>query len=165
MTMKHVTATDADTLLIYADGSCKGNPGEGGAGVAITDEHGQTIAQLKRSLGAVTNNIAEYSAIILGLQEAKRLKAKNVSVFLDSELVVNQINGLYRVRDDKLKPLHERAKKLLQHFTNWKVRFVPREQNREADRLAREAVGDRWSRRTIYLSPSSLFIRLWEPES
>jgi ribonuclease HI len=138
-------------VLLYVDGSCSGNPGEGGAGVVIKDEQGETVSHLKQYLGVVTNNRAEYQALILGLQEAHRLGIREVEVNLDSELVVNQVNGVYRVRDAQLKTLEEEVRGLLGNFTSWVVRYIPRENNREADRLAREAVrdkrrsGGRWS--------------------
>jgi len=126
-------------ILLYADGSCKGNPGEGGAGVIIKNREGMILSQIKRYLGAVTNNIAEYRALILGLQEAKKLGSMEVEIYVDSELMANQINGVYRVRDIKLKPLEEEVKELLQHFVRWTITYIPREKNQEADRLAREA--------------------------
>jgi ribonuclease HI len=133
----------SNKVILYVDGSCKGNPGEGGAGVVIKDEQERTISHIKRYLGSVTNNIAEYEALILGLQEAQRLGSKEVEICLDSELVVNQINGVYRVRDSKLKILEGEVRRLLRHFARWVMRHIPREENREADRLAREAVRDK----------------------
>ena len=130
-------------LLIYTDGSCRGNPGEGGAGVIIKNRQGRTLSQIKKYLGLVTNNIAEYSALILGLQEARRFGSRELEIYLDSELVANQINGVYRVRDGTLKSLEEEVRKLLGHFTRWQINYIPREDNREADRLAREAVRDK----------------------
>jgi ribonuclease HI len=130
-------------VTLYVDGSCKGNPGEGGAGVVIKDEQERTVSHIKRYLGSVTNNIAEYQALILGLQEAKQLGSQEVMIYLDSELVVNQINGVYRVRDSTLKILEGEVRGLLKHFTRWVIRHIPREENREADRLAREAVRDK----------------------
>ena len=130
-------------VTLYVDGSCKGNPGEGGAGVVIKDEQERTVSNIKRYLGSVTNNIAEYQALILGLQEAKQLGSQEVEIYLDSELVVNQINGVYRVRDHKLKTLEGEVRGLLRHFARWVIKHIPREENREADRLAREAVRDK----------------------
>jgi ribonuclease HI len=130
-------------VTLYADGCSKGNPGEGGAGVVVKDDLERTVSQNKRYLGLVTNNFAEYQALILGLQEAKQLGAQEVEIFLDSELVVNQINGVYRVRDSTLKTLEGEVRKLLGHFARWVIRHIPREKNREADRLAREAVRDK----------------------
>ena len=130
-------------VTLYVDGSCKGNPGEGGAGVVIKDEQGKTVSHVKRYLGPVTNNIAEYQALIMGLQEAHTLGSREVEIYLDSELVVNQINGAYRVRDSTLKTLEEEVRRLLRPFARWVIRHIPREENQEADRLAREAVRDK----------------------
>src|SRR4030042_1815318 len=130
-------------VILYVDGSCSGNPGEGGAGVVVKDEHGKTIAYFKEYLGMVTNNRAEYQALILGLREALRLGIREVEVNLDSELVVNQVNGMYRVRDAQLKTLEEEVRRLLGRYSRWVVQYIPRENNREADRLAREAVRDK----------------------
>ena len=110
--------------------------------MVIKDEQKRTVSQIKRYLGSVTNNIAEYQALILGLQEAKQLGSQEVEIYLDSELVVNQINGEYRVRDRKLKPLEGEVRGLLRHFARWVIKHIPREENREADSLAREAVRD-----------------------
>jgi ribonuclease HI len=130
-------------IFLYVDGSCSGNPGEGGAGVVIKDERGGIVSRVKRYLGSVTNNIAEYQALIAGLQEAQRLGTMEVEVYLDSELVVNQVNGVYRVRDAKLKTLEGEVRRRLAYFACWVIRYIPREENREADRLAREAVRDK----------------------
>jgi ribonuclease HI len=119
--------------------------------VVIKDEQGKTIAHRKEYLGMVTNNKAEYQALILGLKEAHRLGISEVEVNLDSELVVNQVNGVYRIRDAQLKTLEEEVRRLLGRYSRWVVRYIPREDNWEADRLAREAVRDkrrssgRWS--------------------
>jgi len=130
-------------VFLYVDGSCSGNPGEGGAGAVIKNGQGRVIARIKKYLGPVTNNRAEYQALIAGLQEAQRLGTRDVEVYLDSELVVNQINGLYRVRDAKLKTLEGEVRRRLGHFARWVISYIPREENREADRLAREAVRDK----------------------
>jgi ribonuclease HI len=130
-------------VFLYVDGSCIGNPGEGGAGVVIKDEQGRIVSRIKKYLGSVTNNRAEYQALIAGLQEAQRMGTNAVEVYLDSELVVNQINGVYRVRDTTLKTLEGEVRKRLGHFAHWVISYIPREKNREADRLAREAVRDK----------------------
>ncbi len=111
--------------------------------MVIKDEQGRIVARIKKYLGPVTNNRAEYLALIAGLQEAQRMGTREVEVFLDSELVVNQINGAYRVRDAKLKTLEGEVKRRLENFSRWVISYIPRERNREADRLAREAVRDK----------------------
>jgi len=141
--LKNPTEGEWYKVILYVDGACRGNPGEGGAGVVIKDEEGRTVSHIKRYLGRVTNNIAEYQALIVGLQEAQRMGSKEVEIYLDAELVVNQVNGVYRVRDSKLKTLEREVKRLLGHFARWVIRQIPREENREADRLAGEAVRDK----------------------
>ena len=130
-------------VYLYVDGSCSVNPGEGGAGVVIKDEQGRILSRIKRYLGSVTNNRAEYQALIVGLQEAEKLGAKEVEAYLDSELVANQVNGLYRVTAATLKTLQEEVRRRLGHFARWVIRYIPREENKEADRLAREAVREK----------------------
>ena len=141
--IKEAPGRGQNKVTLYVDGSCKGNPGEGGAGVVIKDEQKRTISHIKRYLGLVTNNTAEYRALLVGLQEAQQLGSKEVEIYLDSELVVNQIKGVYRVRDSKLKILEGEVRRLLGHFARWMISHIPREENREADRLAREAVRDK----------------------
>lgn len=132
---------------MYCDGACSGNPGDSGIGVVIelSDEDAEGLNKKKSHtiseyIGIATNNIAEYSALIGGLAKARSLGITRIRVFLDSELVVKQLNGLYKVKNEKLKPLWEKAVELLRHFPDYKVSHVPREMNAEADSLARKAV-------------------------
>ncbi len=127
-------------LNLYIDGASKGNPGEAGAGIWIADGGGKKIFAMSRYLGHRTNNEAEYWALLLGLREVKRLGGESVRIFTDSELVERQLNGLYRVKNPNLKVLHASAMKSLQEFSSYAVESIPREQNREADRLANLAV-------------------------
>ena len=127
-------------LNLHIDGASKGNPGEAGAGIWIADGEGKKILEMSRYLGHKTNNEAEYWALLLGLREAKRLGAKSIRVFTDSELVGKQVNGLYRVKNENLKVLHASVMKQLREFPSYAVESIPREGNREADRLANEAV-------------------------
>jgi len=136
---------------LFVDGTSLGNPGKGGAGVVLMSRKGEVLLREGRPLGWVTNNMAEYKALILGLKEAKRRGWEEIEVFSDSELMVRQINGSYRVKDEKLKGLHEEAQGLLKGFYRWSVTHIPRRENREADLLARRAAradgrsGGRWS--------------------
>lgn len=130
---------DAD-LNLYIDGASKGNPGEAGAGLWIADKEGQKMLEMSRYLGHRTNNEAEYWALLLGLKEAKRLGGKSIRIFTDSELVARQVNGLYRVKNSNLKVLHASVLKHLTEFTSYIIESIPREENREADRLANQAV-------------------------
>jgi ribonuclease HI len=127
-------------LNLHIDGASKGNPGEAGAGIWIADGEGKKIFEMSRYLGHRTNNEAEYWALLLGLREAERLGGESVRIFTDSELVERQLNGLYRVKNPCLKVLHASVMKHLQQFSSYIVESVPREENREADRLANLAV-------------------------
>jgi ribonuclease HI len=125
---------------IHTDGASRGNPGEAGIGVVISDERGKTLKELKSYLGMTTNNVAEYRAVLLALGKAFELGADRVTLSLDSELVVRQITGEYKVREAHLKPLHRQALDLLQRFSKYRILHIPREENRRADQLANEAI-------------------------
>ncbi len=127
--------------IVYVDGASLGNPGEGGAGVVLKDPGGRLIFQCGEYLGRVTNNVAEYKALIRGLQEARRRGWERILVLTDSQLVARQVEGTYKVRDQELKRLHEEVKGLLEGFASWEVKHIPRDLNREADRMAKEAAG------------------------
>ncbi len=133
-------------LVLYIDGASKGNPGKAGAGIWITNEEGERISEKSRYLGHKTNNEAEYWALLLGLQEARRLGGERVQVFTDSELVERQMRGIYRVKDLNLKILHNVVLEHLKGFSSFEIRFIPREENKEADRLANEAIQRRIAR-------------------
>jgi ribonuclease HI len=127
-------------LVIYIDGASKGNPGSAGAGVWIADGEGKKISELSRFLGHKTNNEAEYWALLLGLKEAKRLGGATLRIFTDSELVERQIKGVYRVKDLNLKALHKAVLQDLKTFLSFEIQSIPREENKEADRLASQAI-------------------------
>lgn len=130
-------------LAIYTDGASRGNPGESGAGVIIYNERGELVKKVKKYLGTATNNVAEYSALILALEEAQRLKGEVLHLFSDSELMVRQMNGLYKVKDGKMKALAGEARKLLAHFTHYTISAIERGKNKEADTLANLAIDER----------------------
>lgn len=121
--------------VIYTDGACSGNPGPSGIGVAITFE-GRTI-EIAEYIGIATNNIAEYSALIRALKEAISLGVEEVHAHMDSELAVKQINGIYKVKNAGIKPLHKEATMLLRAFKKHTLVHVPREQNKLADKLSK----------------------------
>lgn len=128
-------------VFIYADGGSRGNPGPSGCGVAIKNaQDNSVIAGFSQFLGIATNNVAEYSGLVLGLKEAQRLGYQHVEVRMDSELVVKQMLGVYKVKNENLKPLYFEAQKLSRSFNTFKIAHVRREQNKEADRLANEAM-------------------------
>ena len=127
------------SVSIYVDGAARGNPGPAGAGVVLKDGN-KAIKSVHKYLGESTNNIAEYSALITGLQEAITLGYKHVSLYLDSELVARQLKGEYRVKSSNIKPLFERAISLINNFDDVKIIKIDREDNEEADKLANKAI-------------------------
>jgi len=127
-------------LSLFTDGACRGNPGNGGAGAVLVGRNGEVVSTAKRFLGHCTNNIAEYQALILGLEEALRRGSTAISIYLDSELIVRQIQGIYRVKNPTLKPLMADVRALLDRFDTWQVAHVPRSENAVADKLANEAI-------------------------
>ena len=122
-------------LEIFVDGACSGNPGQAAIGVVIK-RGGKTIAEISKPIGEATNNIAEYAALICALQEALVLQAPRLKIFTDSELMFRQLTGGYKVKDQKLKFLHDQVQQLKRGFTNVELVHVPREKNKEADKLA-----------------------------
>ena len=129
-------------LVVYSDGASRNNPGEAGAGVYIMQD-GKPLERIARYLGMTTNNIAEYTAAIAGLERAVQLGASSVKLFADSELLVKQINGLYKVKNEGLKPLHARAKELIAKIGRVEVQYIPRAMNKEADALANKAIDEK----------------------
>jgi ribonuclease HI len=129
-------------LRLFTDGAARGNPGPAGLGVVLEDEEGMRLWGGHRYLGTATNNQAEYMALIEGLQEAARWKPGRLEVYMDSQLVVEQLAGRYRVKNSDLRPLHARAQHLLQGFGQAAVMHVPREKNRGADALANRAIDE-----------------------
>ncbi|MEN6433868.1 MAG: ribonuclease HI family protein [Smithella sp.] len=127
---------------LFSDGACRGNPGVGGAGAVITDDRENVVWEGKKYLGHCTNNIAEYRALIMGLNGALDNGYKNLEVYLDSELLARQINGSYRVKNENLKILMKDIRGLLASFDSVAVRHVPRLHNSHADRLANLAIDE-----------------------
>lgn len=127
---------------LYSDGACRGNPGIGGAGAVITDAAGNVVWEGKEFLGHCTNNIAEYKALILGLKGALTQGYNNLEVYLDSELLVRQINGSYRVKNESLKSLMAEIRSLLSSLDAVQVKHVLRRHNEQADKLANLAIDD-----------------------
>lgn len=125
--------------VAHVDGGARGNPGPAGYGVVIEDEAGREVARLHRFLGHRTNNYAEYSGLLAALEYALEHKT-DLEVRSDSELMVRQLNGQYKVRHPELKVLYEQARGIIRQLGWFKIRHVRREQNREADRLANAAM-------------------------
>jgi ribonuclease HI len=134
--------TKGEAFNLYSDGASRGNPGNGGGGAVLYDESGAVIATVKRYLGVCTNNEAEYRALMLGLEEALRRGIKNLKIFLDSELLVRQIEGIYRVKNQNLQGLMHEVRKLLSLLDTYNVEHVAREKNKMADSLANEAIDE-----------------------
>ncbi len=132
-----------DRLLIHTDGAARGNPGPAGLGAVLRDaQTGALVAELARFLGVCSNNVAEWTAVEDALREARRLGARRIDLRTDSELVARQISGRYRVKHPDLKPIHLRVMGLLAQFDGYTVAHVPRELNREADRLSNVAIDE-----------------------
>ena len=127
-------------LIIYTDGASLGNPGSAAIGAVIKDGQGRVITRLSRRIGRATNNQAEYLAIITALEEASRLGAEAVDMKSDSELVVKQLKGRYRVKKATLRPLYQKVVQLIGSLEAFTITHVPRTQNREADKLAHLAL-------------------------
>jgi ribonuclease HI len=130
-------------VLIYTDGAARGNPGPAGAGAILRDADGTVIAEIAEPLGHATNNVAEWTAVLLALEEARRLGATHVDLRMDSELVARQISGIYRVKHPDLKPIHAAVMELLRGLDGYTVGHVPRELNKDADRLSNVAIDGR----------------------
>jgi ribonuclease HI len=129
-----------DRILIKCDGGARGNPGPAAIGAVLYDTQNRVITTISRIIGTTTNNQAEYRAVIAALEEAVRLGACQVELRIDSELIVRQLNGQYRVKKAELKPLHQRVKELQSRLDRFTVTHIPREHNREADRLVNMAL-------------------------
>lgn len=129
-------------LVIYVDGGSHGNPGPSGIGVIVCNEKGDVVRNISKFIGETTNNVAEYTALIYGLQEALILKADEVIINTDSELLAKQLNKEYKIKDKGLKPLYEQVLHLLTGFKKHEIKRIDRSENKGADRLANKAVGE-----------------------
>ena len=139
-----MTTDEPLRILIYTDGAARGNPGPAGAGALLRDATtGTTLAEIAEFLGVRTNNYAEWTAVELALARALELGATHVDLRLDSELVARQISGRYRVRHPDLKPLHASVMAMLGQLGSYTVGHVPRELNKDADRLSNVAIDER----------------------
>ena len=127
-------------VVVHVDGGARGNPGPAAIGIVVSDATGGVLEQLGEPIGETTNNVAEYRALLRGLERARALGADEVEVVGDSELVAKQVNGQYKVKHAGLKPLHAAALQALTGFESWRVRTVPRAQNAAADALVNQAL-------------------------
>lgn len=137
---QYLFAASETELIAYIDGASRGNPGPASYGVVIQDSRGNTLESISQFLGRATNNVAEWSALVAALEYALSRHAKALKVYCDSELVARQMQGRYRVQSPDLKPYFEKARKLSAQIGHFSIHNVPREQNREADLLANQAL-------------------------
>lgn len=131
---------DEGTLVIYADGGARGNPGPAGLGVVIKDKRGKIISEISQFIGQTTNNQAEYEAVIEALRQAKKLKATSLEIFLDSSLLTGQLSGNFRVKNQGLKELFREAQDLSSQFSRVVFKYIPRRENKQADKLVNKAI-------------------------
>lgn len=126
-------------VKIFIDGASRGNPGPSGIGVLVLDENENEIKKISEKINDTTNNVAEYKALLRAIVECRKLGFSSVRFFTDSQLMARQINGIYKIKDEKLKPLYVKIRGKLLGFKNWEVIHIPREKNRIADRLANDS--------------------------
>jgi ribonuclease HI len=127
-------------LTVHVDGGARGNPGPAAIGVVVSDRDGGVLEEVGERIGVATNNVAEYKALLRGIERAAALGAREIELINDSELVAKQLTGAYKVKHPAMKPLYEEAISALRGFDAWRIRSVPRAQNAEADRLVNEAL-------------------------
>jgi ribonuclease HI len=127
-------------VIVHVDGGARGNPGPAAAACVVSSPDGDVLAERAELLGPATNNVAEYRALLLGLDCARELGASEVEVVGDSELIAKQVQGLYKVKHEAMRPLHRQALDSLRRFEDWSIRTVPRAQNARADALVNAAL-------------------------
>src|SRR3990170_368078 len=130
-------------LRVFIDGASRGNPGPAAIGVIVQDARGRVVGEIAEYLGETTNNVAEYQALLHALKDAKARGASELEIYADSDLLVQQINGSYKVRSPHLAPLHAAAARALAGFATWRIGHIPREKNTAADALANRAIDAR----------------------
>jgi ribonuclease HI len=136
-----LTHSDAPArVVVHVDGGARGNPGPAAIGVVISAPEGEVLDELGERIGVATNNVAEYRALLRGLERAAALGAREVEIVNDSELVAKQLIGAYKVKHPAMKPLYEQATAALRGFDRWRIRSVPRAQNARADALVNAAL-------------------------
>jgi ribonuclease HI len=132
----------SDEAVLWSDGAARGNPGPAGIGIMLKTKDGRILAAEGRFVGRTTNNVAEYKALLLGLERALERGVRRLEVRADSELLIKQLKGQYRVKSEGLKPLYTEARALIQRFESVKLEHVRRELNVEADRLANAGIDE-----------------------
>ncbi|NMA03176.1 MAG: ribonuclease HI family protein [Clostridiales bacterium] len=129
--------------VMHTDGGARGNPGIAGIGIVIEDKDGNSIREISQYIGEQTNNMAEYKALSRGLEAALDLGIKKITCYLDSELVVKQLKGEYRVKNERIISMYNMVMPLIKEFDDFKVIHVKRELNKKADKLVNEAIDNR----------------------
>jgi ribonuclease HI len=129
-----------DKLTVNVDGGARGNPGPAAIGAVVRDGSGEILQERGERIGRATNNVAEYRALLLGIELAAALGASELELVGDSELIVRQVEGRYKVKDATMRELHAEVKQALEPFERWSIRHVRREQNADADRLVNAAL-------------------------
>jgi ribonuclease HI len=129
-----------DKVVVNVDGGARGNPGPAAIAAVVQDADGGVLQEKGEKIGRATNNVAEYKALLLGIEMAAALGASELELVGDSELIVRQVEGKYKVKDATMRELHSQVKKALGEFDRWSIRHVRREHNAEADRLVNEAL-------------------------
>ncbi len=127
-------------VVVHVDGGARGNPGPAAIGIVLSNSDGQLLGAVGERIGEATNNVAEYRALLRGLELAAERGACEVEVINDSELVAKQLSGAYRVKHPAMRELHAQALSALSNFERWSIRSVPREQNAQADALVNDAL-------------------------
>ena len=125
-------------VRVNVDGGSRGNPGPAAIAAVVQDGNGEVVEERSEAIGTATNNVAEYRALLLGIERAAALGARRLELIGDSELIVRQVNGEYKVKDEALRELHRQVRKALEGFDKWSIRHVRRDDNAEADRLVNE---------------------------
>ncbi|WP_287153037.1 ribonuclease HI family protein [Candidatus Solincola tengchongensis] len=129
-----------EELHVFIDGAARGNPGPAAIGVVVLTRQGRRVAAFGEAIGEATNNFAEYTALVHALRLLSVYEVDRLRIYADSELVVRQIQGLYRVKERSLRSLHSQVMSMLGRYRDWSIQHIPREENREADRLANQAL-------------------------
>ncbi len=127
-------------IVVNVDGGSRGNPGQAAIAAVATDPDGEELAERSETIGVATNNVAEYRALLLGVELAKQLEADEVDFVGDSKLIVEQVKGNWKVKQEHLRPLHTKARDALRELPKWSIRHVKRDENTRADELLNEAL-------------------------
>jgi ribonuclease HI len=130
----------SERLVVHVDGGARGNPGPAAIAAVLADPDGDVLEERSAAIGRATNNVAEYQALLLGIEHARALGARELELVGDSELIARQVRGEYRVKDAALRELHAQVTAALAGFDRWSIRNVPREDNAHADRLVNEVL-------------------------